>query len=121
MKLRYFTKDEFKCNCGCGMDVINTLKMMVDTARKYAGVPFPLSSGARCMEYNCSDAVKSKPTSSHPKGLAVDIKYSNSYEAYRIYEGLRHAGFKRIGWNQQKKFFHADIDADKPQQVLFPY
>ena len=121
MKLKHFKENEFKCNCGCGMDVLSTLKMMVDTARSYAGVPFNISSGARCMEYNCSDAVKSKPTSSHPKGMAVDIIYTNSYETYRIMEGLRHAGFERIGWNQEKKFIHADIDLDKPQQVLFLY
>ena len=30
-------------------------------------------------------------------------------------------GFKRVGWNQEKKFIHCDIDADKPQRVLFSY
>ena len=118
-ELRHFKEDEFKCNCGCGMDVSSVLKMMVDTARHYAGVPFSLSSGARCLQHNKN--CRSKDTSSHVLGLAVDIKYTNSYEAFRIMEGLRHAGFKRIGWNQKLKFFHADIDADKPQQVLFPY
>jgi len=42
-------------------------------------------------------------------------------QAFLIMQSLIFCGFKRIGWNQEKKFIHCDIDADKPQRVLFSY
>lgn len=88
-------------------------------ARETAGIPFTVTSGARCLEHN--RRIGSKDTSSHIKGLAVDIKYSNSQEKFIILFALYEAGFVRLGINEKLGFIHADLDVSKPQKVLFTY
>lgn len=117
--MTYFTPDEFKCNCGCGLDVSDELKLMANKARDIAGVPFRITSGARCLEHNRNS--KSRDTSSHIKGLAFDVKFLNSRERFCILYGLILAGFTRIGENDNLEFYHVDIDKDKPQKVKFGY
>ena len=73
--MKYFEEKEFECKCGCGKNnVIHELKIKLDTAREFAGVPFVISSATRCYQHNVN--VGGSPTSSHLKGLAVDIKYN---------------------------------------------
>jgi len=115
----YIEDGELKCNCGCGLDVRHETKQRLDNARRIAGVPFRFTSGGRCLSYNRS--IGSKDSSSHPKGCAADIKFSNSREKFLIVYGLMQAGFTRIGINDNLQFIHADDDEDKPQEVLFKY
>ena len=117
--LSYFTEDEFQCFCGCGMDVTKELKDAVIAARSIAGIPFIINSGARCDSHN--KAIGASKTSSHTKGLAVDIKASSSHTMYLILESLYKAGIDRIGINFDSGFIHADIDEDKSSKVLFGY
>lgn len=119
MMLYYFSKDEFTCNCGCGMDVQDHVKVAVDQARSIAGVPFPVTSGARCKQYNKD--IGASPTSSHTLGLAVDIKFHNSRDKFKIIQALMAVGFTRIGINEKLMFIHVDADTNKPQEVLFSY
>lgn len=116
----YFTEHEFKCNCGCGMDIATELKSAITVAREVAGVPFVITSGARCQAYN-DNVVEASPTSSHTKGLAVDIKYQNNHIKFKIMRALILTGFERIGINEDLKFIHVDIDQDKPSELLFGY
>lgn len=115
-----FKLSEFYCNCGeCQERVKEKLIRMVDKARSLAGIPFVLTSAQRCLVWNRK--VGSKDTSSHIKGLAVDIKFNNNIELFHIMRGLIGAGFVRIGINRKLGFVHADIDEDKPQCTIFPY
>lgn len=117
MTLKYFSEDEFKCKCNCGMDVSDDLKHKLDLAREMAGTPFTIESGARCEKHN--KAVGGSPASSHMRGIAVDIRCSTSPARWAIIEGLLGAGFKRIGIADS--FIHADIDEDKVNKVIWTY
>lgn len=116
---KYFKHDEFKCRCGCGMDVSDKLKSIIFEMREDAGVPFIITSGARCLAHNAK--VGGKQNSAHTRGLAVDIAYSNSSVRYAIEHQAHLHGVKRIGVNNAKKFIHIDIDDTLPQCVSFEY
>lgn len=111
--INYFTKDEFKCKCGCGMDVTDELKDILTTARKISDTPYVINSGARCKSHNAK--VGGSPTSTHVQGEAVDIGYSSPLQLVKILFGLINAGFTRIGIHP--KFIHVDIDKHKPNAI----
>ena len=115
--MKDFRDDEFLCSWGCNSDITDELKDLLNRARKIAGVPFVITSGARCKDYN--RAIGSKDTSSHTKGLAVDIKASGSRERSLIINSLCRLGVTRFGVD--KSFVHMDIDIDKEQDVLWLY
>ena len=117
--MKYFKDDEFKCKCGCGFDVSEKLKEKIDLIREDAGIPFIITSGARCLSHNA--AVNGKPDSAHTRGLAADIKYATSQAAYLMEKTFYQHGIKRIGRNRKSKFFHIDIDESLPQNVSFDY
>ena len=119
----HFKDDEFVCKCklnngkSCGSDITDELKGLMDRARTVAGVPFVITSGARCKDHN--RAIGSKDTSSHTKGLAVDIKASGSRERSLIMNALCSLGITRFGID--KSFIHLDIDFSKEQNVTWLY
>jgi len=119
--MKYFKESEFNCNCGeCnkGFNDINVrLKLNLELARAASGVSYSLSSAMRCATHNKNE--RGKSDSSHLRGLAVDIKVSNSYNRFRILSGLIKAGFNRIGI--AKTFIHADVDLDKDPEVIWLY
>lgn len=117
----YFKPEEFKCKCGkCDggkMDAVFVDKL--NQARYLAQVPFVITSAYRCAVHN--KAVGGKPNSAHLRGLAVDIKFNNSVQAFAILHSLLVAGFLRVGYNQKHGFFHVDSDPTLPQKVFFDY
>ncbi len=113
----HFNKGEFACKC-CGVEIIDAAFLLrLDKARKIAGVPFNIESGYRCPVHNAE--VGSRPTSSHIKGLAVDIVAIDSRSRFLILAALIKAGFTRIGTG--KTFIHVDDDGDKAQNVAWLY
>ena len=118
MKLKYFKRSEFTCKCGCGETVISKeLLEMLDKARDFAKIPFKINSGYRCENHPES---KKNPTSSHIKGLAVDIQCNNSNTRAVMMDALVFAEFERFGLN--KSFIHVDIDLyEKPSPVIWLY
>lgn len=120
INLRYFQPHEFQCKCGkCSMTVSVALMLIADEGRYRSGVPWVITSGARCLYWNRK--IGSRDTSSHIKGLAIDVKFRNSNDKFRIITALVSMGATRIGINEELKFIHFDIDEDKPQEVLFSY
>jgi len=106
MKFRHFKRSEFTCKCGCGENKISdNLLYALDKAREFAKIPFVVTSGYRCENHPES---KKNPTSSHIKGLAVDIKCTDSNTRAIIMDALVFADFERLGLH--KSFIHADID-----------
>lgn len=111
----HFKKEEFACKCGCGFDEIDKkLNYKLELARMTAKVPFVINSACRCKKHNKN--VGGLPNSAHLRGLAVDIRATNSHNRFRIVRGLVMAGFQRI--IIYEGFVHADVDPDKPQQIL---
>jgi uncharacterized protein YcbK (DUF882 family) len=88
----------------------------LDEAREYAGIPFVINSAYRSPTHPLS--IKN-PTSSHIKGLAVDISVTNSITRHLILNALRAVGFTRIGI--AKTYIHVDLDFDKSQNVTWTY
>jgi len=119
MKFKYFEYKHFDSPDmpGSGKLVSDELISMLDVARKKYGKPIIPNSGYRTIEHNAK--VGGKPSSSHLKGLAVDIKCTNSVDRFKLYDILREVGFKRIGVG--KTFIHVDIDKDKSPEVFWVY
>ena len=105
---KYFKEVEYK------MDVDFLAKL--DKAREFAKVPFVINSAYRSPEH--AESIKN-PTSSHIKGLAVDIKATDSKTRYKVLNSLMHVGFNRIGIADT--FIHVDDDTDKSQEVIWTY
>lgn len=106
-----FKIEEFKCRC-CGkvqMDV-NFLGM-IDDARGYAGIPFMINSGYRCLKHN---AEVGSTTDNHPLGMAADIECSTGVRRLVIMRALLKAGFIRLGLGD--RFIHADT-TEKPASI----
>jgi hypothetical protein len=114
-KLTYFKDSELECRCGCGLLNIDiSLALMIDSARAIAKVPFIINSCCRCQEHNKKE--KGSKTSSHLKGLAIDIKAIDSLTRFKIVDSLVRVGFKRI--LLYSTFIHADIDKDKVYPIM---
>ena len=105
---KYFKNIEYK------MDVNFLCKL--DEAREYAGIPFIINSAYRSPEHPLSII---NPTSSHIKGLAVDISAKDSRQRFLILDALFMVGFNRIGI--AGTFIHVDLDIDKSQNVVWTY
>ena len=89
----------------------------LDVSRYHSGVPYIVNSAFRTVEHEKSKGRDG--TSSHTKGMAVDLKASNARIKYKIVIGLLKAGFTRIfvyDWG-----IHVDCDPDKDQEVLNNY
>ena len=89
---------------------------VLDEAREFAEIPFIINSAYRSPNHPLS--IKN-PTSSHIKGLAVDIKATDSKTRFKIVKALIEVGFTRIGIADT--FIHVDLDLDKTQEVIWTY
>ena len=105
---KYFKEIEYK------MDEDFLAKL--DDAREFAGFPFFINSAYRSPEH--PESIKN-PTSSHIKGLAVDIRSIDSKTRYLIIDALMHVGFNRIGIADT--FIHVDDDRNKACGVIWTY
>lgn len=79
--------------------------------------PMIITSGYRTEKHNLE--VGGIEGSSHTKGIAVDVAYSNSFELYSLLFNALRMGFWRIGVS--KNMVHLDVDTDKPQGVFWLY
>ncbi len=105
---KYFKEIEYN------MDLDFLAKL--DEAREYAKIPFVINSAYRSPEH--PESIKN-PTSSHIKGLAVDIRARDSRTRYKVLEALIHVGFNRIGIADT--FIHVDDDKEKSSGVIWTY
>jgi len=80
-------------------------------------IVFIISSAVRTPFWNTE--VGGTSSSSHLKGLAVDIIFKSYTEAFVIVIALALQGFTRFGINFRDKFIHADMDPDKNPSVWF--
>jgi zinc D-Ala-D-Ala carboxypeptidase len=106
----------FPCPC-CGegglkpemLDLVQRLDQLVQ------GIT--VTSGFRCQRHNAQ--VGGSETSSHLKGLAVDIRCQTPEERWNLLTVLLFLSISRIGIGNG--FIHFDIDGTKPQNVIWTY
>lgn len=114
---KYETDKMLACPC-CGVKGMSEMFLnKLDAAREFADVPFSISSGYRCVEHN--KTVGGKSNSAHIRGLAVDIRCSDSLNRGLILDALYNIGFDRVGVN--KDFIHVDTDETLPAPRTWLY
>ena len=117
MAYNYFSNNDFRnANPSCSIDDMEeNFLHRLDVGRFHSGVPYIVLSAHRTKEHELEKGRDG--TSSHTKGLAVDLKATNSRARFQILVGLIKAGFTRIGiyeWG-----IHVDADPDKDQNVTW--
>lgn len=117
--LRYFSDIEFRyCDPPCSLgDMDSYFMQMLDNARHICKTPFVPTSAYRTEEYEIEQGRSG--TSSHTKGIAIDLKAETSNKRYKIVNALLSTGFNRIGIG--KNFIHVDLDRNKTQNVIWHY
>lgn len=106
------------CVPACSVEDLNSkLVANLILAQKMCGEQFVITSGFRTQAYERSKGRKG--TSSHCKGLAVDISTINSHLRFKVVGALILSGFPRLGVG--KTFVHADIDETKAHPIIFHY
>jgi zinc D-Ala-D-Ala carboxypeptidase len=108
---KYFKYEEFDDAPGTGRNMDNGFLLKLEEARIRAKIPFIITSGWRSKETN--ERVGGSENSSHLKGLAADIKCTNSADRLTIVKSLIDSGFKRIGISDKGNFIHVDLDESK--------
>jgi len=116
-EIEKFMPSEFACPCCGRIEMDSEFLQMLENARVIANIPFIVTSGFRCEEYNAE--VGGVSSSSHVEGYAADIKCEGSRSRYRIVSAAFEAGFNRIGI--AKEFIHLDCDPAKPENVVWVY
>ena len=86
-------------------------------AQKYAGFQFTITSAYRSQAYECSKGRKG--SSSHCKGLAVDISSRDSHTRFKVVMACHLAGICRSGIGET--FVHVDDDETKAHPIMFTY
>ena len=117
--MRYFKIKEFDSPDleGSGSIMDSKILHMLDNARKKYGKSIKINSGYRTRFHNAK--VGGVESSSHLKGLAVDIACKCSPCRFSLIKILQKVGFNRIGIGNT--FIHVDIDKDKSQNVIWTY
>ena len=114
---RYFSSAEFDSpdlpNSGEKMDINFVLNLT--NARIISNTQFIITSGYRTPAHN--KKVQGVKNSSHLKGLACDIKISNSLQRYKIIKALLCCGLNRIGIYDN--YIHVDDDPSKVKEVIW--
>jgi uncharacterized protein YcbK (DUF882 family) len=117
--MKYFEYEEFDSPDiqGSGQLMDSKLLEMIDEAREIYGKPIHVNSGYRTVEHNRE--VGGVKSSSHLKGLAIDVACVKSDDRFAMLSALLEVGFNRIG--VASSFIHVDIDKDKSQNVIWTY
>jgi uncharacterized protein YcbK (DUF882 family) len=117
--LKYFSYDEFDSpdELGSGKHMDHDLLAMIDRARALYGKPIVVTSGFRTESHN--EKVGGLSSSSHLKGLAIDVACVRSKDRFEMLTALLEVGFNRIG--VADTFIHIDVDKNKSQNVIWTY
>lgn len=116
IKLRYFREEEFqKATPPCSLEDMNEEFMQkLDDARTLCSYPFVVNSAFRSKDFEKSKGRTG--SSSHCKGLAIDISCLTSVARLKMILSLLAVGFRRIGI--YPTFLHVDMDTSKPSSLF---
>ena len=100
-----FSRHEFACKCGCGLDDIdNQIVHRLQVVRDILKTPITINSGCRCKSHNYK--VGGKPASLHLEGRAIDWSVENE-EKFMLAAKLL-SGWSG-GFHVYSTFIHIDI------------
>lgn len=110
-----FTREEFKCPCGCTRQMVDSeLVEKMQAVREKLGKPIKITSGYRCIPHNA--AVKGSSGSKHRYGMAADWRMKDR-DINPVALGIlaQAVGFGGIGiyWHSRGAFVHADTRSTK--------
>lgn len=117
MSWKHFSRDEFKCKCGCGRNEIkDDFVTRLDALREELGFPIRVSSGYRCPAHNAKVS-STGLTGPHTTGYAADLLVDRG-KAYALVVICKNYGFTGIGCQQKGnvRFIHLDCLPDAPGQ-----
>lgn len=120
--MKWFSREEIECPCGCGATLSVETKMALDLLRELYGKPIRVEQAATCRDYSVNK-VGRKPTSTHidngDGALAVDVKkstFSSKEDYFHFISCAYDAGFtgfgQGIGWydvHKEDKRLHIDM------------
>lgn len=111
---KHFSRDEFKCSCGCGFDTVDVeLVSVLEQVRREFGWPVIINSGCRCEK--CNAAVGGSARSKHMKGKAADIRV-NGVEADTVADYLEATYPDKYGIGRYNGRTHIDVDGGLPRR-----
>lgn len=93
--MKYFTRSEFSCKCGCGFDTVDyKLAEILDTVRQHFGKPCVINSGCRCKHLN--ETIGGSLRSQHMLGRAADVVIADvdPHDVAEVALGLGATGVK---------------------------
>lgn len=117
MNWLHFSRDEFKCKCGCKQNLIaDSFVDKLERVRVYLDFPLPISSGYRCPAYNAkvsSTGLVGPHTTGHAADILVDRK-----RAFHLLSVAEAYGFTGLGILQKgnTRFIHLDDLPNSPNQ-----
>lgn len=116
---KYFAEREFqKCSPPCSLqDMDATFMSTLDAIRSVAGIPLVLNSAYRSVAHE--KKMGRSGSSSHCKGIAVDIKCTTYANRWKIVTAAKSCGIRRMGI--APTYIHLDMDKDKTQDVIWIY
>ena len=116
----YFPPSETECRCGCGSDITDSHRALLNGIRGDVGEPLHINSGCRCDEYDAEIGGKGV----HPTGNASDIRCSGKL-AHKVLESAMRRGVKGIGISQkgphQYRFIHIDTTDGATRPWVWSY
>lgn len=116
---KYFKESEFqKCTPSCSLqDMDQNFMNTLDAIRSVAGIPLVLNSAYRSVVH---EKKMGRPgTSSHCKGVAVDIRCNTFTNRDKIVTAAKACGIRRIGI--APTYIHLDVDKEKTQNIIWLY
>lgn len=96
-------------------DLSDELLDRLDVVRSLCGFPLIVNSAYRSFDYELEKGRTG--SSSHCKGVAVDIAVQSVENRLKIVQNALRAGFRRIGI--APTFVHLDLDESKPSGMWF--
>jgi len=109
--------NRFKCPCCNKNEIDPRIAHLVQAFEVELLAPLTVTSGYRCKKHNLEQG--GSKTSSHLKGLAVDLACTTSRLRYNLIKMAIRLGITRIGIG--KNFLHLDIDRQKDPNVIWLY
>ena len=117
--MKYFNYSEFDSPDvpGSGQMMDKDFLNLLDLAREKFDKPIRINSGFRSEQHN--KKVGGTESSSHLKGLAVDIACKKSRDRFELINIFLDLGINRIGI--ANNFIHIDVDPNKSPNVIWTY
>lgn len=115
----YFKESEFQqCTPACSLqDMQQSMMNCLDHLRAQCGFPFKINSAYRRRTYEIEKGRSG--SSSHTKGLAVDIHCIDEAKRMKIIKYALDMGISRVGIS--RTYIHLDIDGTKKQSIIWVY